>query len=276
MTNAALAGEPRADGGCRVCGTPLGGAHVCTKCGAVHGERYRCPHCGAVADLEPSKVLRYRCKICGGPRVPSDDVSVTRSGGETPALERAQRAQRVAAAWRVGAGVVAGFGALSLLVALLVLIAVTPGILGTLGALFAVLVPFVLSWLLWRRGRAEAEKIGEALDEAWQRVAHEVIDAHRGELTATQLGKTMRTDAASAERLLARLGAHDAVRARVTDTGDVVYSSPAGERVRVDAPTVAVTELGLGGERPHTMDATELAVRDEAPPVRRGRTDPTR
>jgi len=275
VTNAALSGEPRADGGCRVCGTPLAGALICGKCGAVHGERYRCPHCGAVADLEPHNVLRFRCKVCGGPRVPSDDVSVTRSGAETPELERAQRAQRVAAAWRVAAGVVAGFGGLSLLVALLVLVAVTPGVLGTLGAAIAVLVPFVLAWLFWRRGAAEAQKIGDALDEAWQRVAREVLDAHRGELTATQLGKALRTDAATAERLLARLGAHDFVRARVTDTGDVVYSS-LGERVRVDAPTVAVTELGLDGAArdPQTLDVTELGANERA--VRRGRTDPTR
>ena len=132
MTNVALSGEPRADGGCRVCGAKLPeGSPVCAQCGAVHGERYRCPHCGAIADIEPAKALRYRCKVCGGPRVPSDDVAVKRSGAETPALERAQRAHRVAAAWRVGAGVVGGFGALSLLIALLVLGVVTPGVLGT-------------------------------------------------------------------------------------------------------------------------------------------------
>jgi hypothetical protein len=275
VTNPALAGEPRADGGCRVCGTKLPTSLVCEKCGAVHGERWRCPHCGAVADVEPSKRLRWRCKVCGGPRVPSDDAAVVRSGAETPALERAQRAERVAAAWRVAAGVVAGFGSLSLVVALLVLAVVTPGVLGTLGASFAVLVPFVLAWILWRRGNAEAMKIGDALDEAWQHVAREVLEAHGGELTAAELARTMRADAATAEHLMARLGAHDAVRTRVTETGDVVYSSHAGERVRVDAPTVAATELGLGRD-PHTVDGTELPLDEAEPAVRRGRTEPTR
>ena len=288
MTNVALSGEPRADGGCRVCGTKLKeGSLVCTQCGAVHGERYRCPHCGAIADLEPSKALRYRCKVCGGPRVPTDDLAVKRSGGETPALERAQRAHRIAAAWRVGAGVVGGFGALSLLIALLVLGVVTPAVLGTLGILIATLVPFVLAWLLWRRGSAEQSNVVEALDEAWQRVAAEVITAHGGELTAAELAKALRSDIGIAERMLARLGAHDVIRSRVTDAGDVVYSSPAAERIRVrDPATVDATELGGVNDvqasdrnRPATLDATELdnvskdsAARNSA---RRG-GDPTR
>jgi hypothetical protein len=288
VTNVALTGEPRADGGCRVCGTKLEkGSSVCAQCGAVHGERYRCPHCGAVADVEPSRALRYRCKVCGGPRVPSDDVAVARSGGETPALERAQRAHRVAAAWRVGAGVVTGFGALSLVIALIVLGLVTPGVLGTLGVLVATLVPFVLAALLWGRGGAERRKIDEALDEAWQRVAGEVIAAHGGELTAAELAKALRTDASAAERLLARLGAHDAVRARVTDAGDVVYSSSSAQRVRVgaDPGTMDATELGLEADaqdrnRTVTLDATALGEASEesdaARVAKNRRTDPTR
>lgn len=288
MTNVALSGEPRADGGCRVCGAKLPeGSPVCAQCGAVHGERYRCPHCGAIADIEPAKALRYRCKVCGGPRVPSDDVAVKRSGAETPALERAQRAHRVAAAWRVGAGVVAGFGALSLLIALLVLGVVTPGVLGTLLTLFATLVPFVLAVLFWGRGGVEQRKVAEALDEAWQRVAAEVIGAHGGELTAAELAKTLRSDIPTAERMLARLGAHDVVRSRVTEAGDVVYSSPSAERMRVRDP-VDATELGglndvqtSDRSRPVTLDATKLAVDEEDGAtgarnvVRRG-GDPTR
>ena len=289
MTSAALSGEPRADGGCRVCGTKLKeGSSVCDQCGAVHGERYRCPHCGAIADLEPSRALRYRCKVCGGPRVPSDDLAVKRSGAETPALERAQRAHRVAAAWRVAAGVVAGFGGLSLLIALLVLAVVTPGVLGTLATLFATLVPFVLAFVFWARGGSEHRNVVEALDEAWQRVAEEAITAHGGELTATELAKILRTDIPTAERLLARLGARDVVRSRVTDAGDVVYSSPAADRVRVDSGTVVdATELGgvtdqraSDRNRGVTLDATEHALdegHDDAA-VRNvtRRTDPTR
>jgi hypothetical protein len=291
VNSVALSGEPRADGGCRVCGTKLKeGSPVCPQCGAVHGERYRCPHCGAIADLEPSKALRYRCKVCGGPRVPSDDVAVKRSGAETPALERAQRAHRVTAAWRVAAGVVGGFGALSLLIALLVLGVVTPGVIGTLATLFATLVPFVLALVFWRRGSAEQHKVVEALDEAWQRVAAEVIGAHGGELTAAELAKTLRSDVPTAERMLARLGAHDVVRSRVTDAGDVVYSSPSAERVRVRSESgtvVDATELGGVNEsqlsnrnRPVTLDATEHALDqgNEQPFARNvaRRSDPTR
>jgi hypothetical protein len=292
VTNVALTGEPRPDGGCRVCGTKLTqGSLVCAQCGTVHGERYRCPHCGAIADLEPSKALRYRCKVCGGPRVPSDDVAVKRSGSETPALERAQRAHRIATAWRVGAGVVAGFGGLSLLIALLVLGVVTPGVLGTLATLFGTLVPFVLAFVFWRRGGAEYQKVTDALDEAWQRVAAEVIAAHGGELTAAELAKTLRSDTSTAERMLARLGAHDFVRSRVTDAGDVVYSSPSAERVRVSpnsGTVVDATELGgvndsqaSAGNRPLTLDATEHALDEASEPgaprkvTRRG-GDPTR
>ena len=99
-----------------------------------------------------------------------------------------------------------------------------------------------------------------------------MIGAHGGELTAAELAKTLRSDIPTAERMLARLGAHDVVRSRVTEAGDVVYSSPSAERVRVRDPgTVDATELGglndiqtSDRNRPVTLDATKLAEEEDA------------
>jgi hypothetical protein len=234
VTHPALASEPAPGGKCRVCGAqlPEGSLH-CTHCGATYGESNRCPHCRSVTEVEPGGVLRFRCRVCGGPRVPADDPNVVRSGREIPLLATAQKARRRGAAWRVGAGLVAGFGALSVAVALIVWLVASPGLLGTLGMLVMLSAPIVLALLAWRRAGAERRATEHALDQAWALVAADVLASRGAELNAAELARILRIDEANAELLLGQLNVNDFVHARVTDEGDVVYSSRAPEKLRV-------------------------------------------
>lgn len=223
--NPALSGEPGPSGTCRVCGSKLDGSLRCRQCGAAYGEANRCPHCKSVADVEPHDKLRFRCRVCGGPRVPLDDPDVVRTGREQPMLARAQRARMKAAAWKVGAGSVGAFGLLSLLVALVVLGIATPGLIATLLTLILVSVPFVFAVLAWRRAQAQAKQVDNSLDDAWTLVASDLMRQRGSELTATDLAQAMRLSEEQAELLLARLSVQDFVRARVTDEGDIAYST---------------------------------------------------
>lgn len=234
MTHPALASEPPPGGQCRVCSAQLAqGSLHCTHCGATYGESNRCPHCRSVTEVEPSGALRFRCRVCGGPRVPVDDPDVVRSGREIKLLSSAQQARRRSAAWRVGAGLVAGFAALSLAVSLVVWLIASPGVLGALGLLVMLAVPVVLALLARRRAGAEARVQEHALDQAWALVAGDVLASRGGELNAADLARVLRIDEARAELLLGQLNVNDFVHARVTEEGDVVYSSRAPERLRV-------------------------------------------
>jgi hypothetical protein len=222
---AAAIEEPAPGGRCRVCGSELDESLRCRRCGAAYGERNRCPHCGSVADVEPARGLRQRCRVCGGPRVAVDDATVVRSGREAPLLVKARQAHLRYNAWRSGAVVVGGFGILSVLVTLLVLAAVDVGVLAMLVAFAAALLPLAIAAVAWRRsGRVVSER-DEALDQAWALVAGDVLRDKGRELTAEELAQLMRLDPDGAEQLLVELNVHDFVRARVTDAGDVVYES---------------------------------------------------
>lgn len=261
MTHPALTSEPLPGGQCRVCGTELApGSLHCTHCGATYGESNRCPHCRSVTEVEPSSALRFRCRVCGGPRVPVDDRGVVRSGREIKLLSSAQRARRRAAAWRVGAGLVAGFAALSFAVSLVVWLIASPGVLGTLGLLIMLVVPVVLALLARRRAAGEGRSQEQALDQAWALVAGDVLASRGGELNAAELARILRVDEARAELLLGQLNVNDFVHARVTEDGDVVYSSRAPERLRVPdardatepgaAPAEALEDAAISAEPP--------------------------
>ena len=179
-----LSGAPAPGGQCRVCGGKLSDSLRCGQCGAAYGESNRCPHCRSVADTEPHDALRHRCRVCGGPRVAVEDAEIVRSGREIPVLRQARRADTQRAAWKVGAGVVAGFGALSLLVAVLVIALVTPRLVGSLAALAAVAVPFVVRDAGWVRAKALASERDAAVEKAWTLVASDVLAYRGAELTA--------------------------------------------------------------------------------------------
>jgi len=194
----------------------------------------RCPHCGNAADIEADHLLRFRCRVCGGPRVPLDDPGLVRAGGEREALADAQRARSERAAWAVIGGVVGGFGLLSLLVAVLVLGLASPGLGTTLGLLGSVAVPLLFALFTVRRARRSRRKLDTALDSAWQAVAQELMTQRSQGLTAGELGALMRMAEPQAEQLLAALNVDDMVHSRVTEAGDVVYASGPVGRVRVE------------------------------------------
>ena len=225
MKNPALSGEPGPGGTCRVCSGTLDESLRCRQCGAAYGEANRCPHCRSVADVEPHDTLRFRCRVCGGPRVPLEDPEVTRTGRELPLLAQAQRARMRSAAWKVGAASAGGFGLLSLLVALIVLGIASPGFIAILATLVLVSAPLLLAVLAWRQAGKSKKDVERALDDAWALVASDLMRQRGAELTAGELARSMRITEEQAELLLARLSVQDFVRARVTDEGDIAYST---------------------------------------------------
>ena len=220
--------EPGPGGTCRVCGTTLpADSKVCPTCGAAWGEGNRCPHCRAVADVEPSDRLRYRCRICGGPRVPADAPDVARSGREIRLLQQARRDDIRAALLRAGGVALFGSFGMSLLVTLFVLAVATPGVIGSVAALAACAVPLLLGVYVYRKGAAARSAVKDSLDKAWLLVASDVVQGRAELPKADELAKILRIDEARAELLLAELSVNDFVHARIA-------SEPgAPDRVRI-------------------------------------------
>lgn len=72
-----------------------------------------CPHCGALALAEPSAFFRWRCAVCGGPVVASDEGSMAQPAPPLAPLVRAQRWRAMAFGWFAAAAVFAGIAALA-------------------------------------------------------------------------------------------------------------------------------------------------------------------
>ncbi|MDC0748445.1 zinc ribbon domain-containing protein [Polyangium mundeleinium] len=108
-----------AEGRCVACGTGVpAGAAVCSRCGTSQRMEV-CPHCGATAGATRDAELRFRCDVCGGPRVPLDTRKMRRSGKEITALQRAElarkgRAKNRAAAVFTGVALVGTIGLLAI------------------------------------------------------------------------------------------------------------------------------------------------------------------
>jgi hypothetical protein len=178
-----------------------------------------CPHCGAVAAAEPSASLRWRCAVCGGPRVPTEG-DIPRSNGELPLLVRSHRVRAMALGWLAASFVLGSIAAMTVGVALLVGLAshLAAAILGVLAFVTASLA--VMS--LRRRGARRAEA-NAALDQAWDRVAGEVLRARQVDTTAADLARIMSTSIEHAEGLLSRLSAHGGARVDVRDDAELAY-----------------------------------------------------
>jgi hypothetical protein len=185
----------------------------------------KCPHCGALAAVEPNAALRWRCAVCGGPLVPTDD-DVARSNGELADLVRSHRARAMALGWLAGALVLGSITLMTLGVALLVwfashlaalLLATVGGVAGTLAVISA------------RRSKRRRGEAREQLENAWERVAAEVLAARGGDTTAGDLARVMRTDVGHAETLLGRLSANGRARVDVREDADLAYRVSEGE-----------------------------------------------
>jgi len=201
-----------------------------------------CPHCGALARLEPSAALRWRCGVCGGPVVPTED-GVRRSGDELADLVVAQRARAIAVGWKA-AGVLLG-GVALMAVGLAVLL------WGLSRAAFAVVTVLAvgaaaLAALTARRSGRSDREARDRLDRAWQKAAADVLRARGDEVTAAQLAKAMHTDEAHAEALLGQLSALGQARVDVRDDADLGYRIAGDELAGEAEPERAVPEEPAG------------------------------
>ena len=238
--DAALAARPDS---CSACGGALDALGRCTKCGAVFGEAYRCPLCEAVSDVEPSTALYYRCKVCGGPRIPPTESAI--SEAETAQLRLARGEQMRAGAFRAGAGFVLASGVVALLLAALVLAATSPAAFATAATLLACSVPIVLSFFALQRARGHSRKLTGALQQAWLLAATRLVARWGGQVDAAALAAALRIDEPRAELLLAEVSVQSFVeapaglpaRVRVTELADPSDLADAAEaaRPRADA-----------------------------------------
>ena len=178
-----------------------------------------CPHCGALARVESSAALWWRCGVCGGPLVPTEG-EIARSHGELPQLVRSHRARAMALGWLGASFVLGSIAAMALGVALLVWLAshLAAALLGVVALGAATLAVVSL-----RRSRRRRDEARAQLDEAWERVAGEVLRARGGDTTAADLARIMSTDEGHAEGLLARLSAHGHARVDVRDDAELAY-----------------------------------------------------
>jgi hypothetical protein len=220
---------------CAACRGSLDALGRCGKCGAVFGEVYRCPLCHALSDVEPSPALYYRCRTCGGPRIPPS--AGPSSERETALLKSARAEQLRAGAFRAGSGFALASGLLSVLVTNVVLLATSPAPFAKAAALFASVVPLLLSFLAFRQARTHKQRFEQALQEAWLSAAARVAEQAGAPLDAASLAKTLSIDETRAELLLAELSVQDFVRprlepaakVRVTELGDPAELSAAAE-----------------------------------------------
>lgn len=244
--DAALAAPPSA---CSACGAALDSSGRCAQCGAVFGEAYRCPLCHALSDVESNTTLYYRCRACGGPRIPPTSTPI--SEAEANLLRSARAEQMRAAAFKAGSGFAGASGALSLLLTSVVLLVISPGAFAKFAALLASVVPFALSLFAWRRAKQHEARLAAALQQAWLLAASRVVAAHAqahtgaGAMSSAALAQALRIDEPRAELLLAELSVRDfvdqpaelAARMRVTELADPVPGDEAtatAEAARTD------------------------------------------
>ncbi|WP_437673349.1 zinc ribbon domain-containing protein [Sorangium sp. So ce131] len=222
------------------------GSDRCPQCGADQGAE-PCPHCGAVAGVSANGELRFRCDVCGGPRIPVADARVKRSGREVPLLQKARAAASARSVWRaagVAASVLLGFELL-LLAVLLLLFSASVGLF-TAGLLTMAPIAVFALWAL-RRAKARGRDIAPALDAAWVAVATDVARQAERPLTAGTLARTLRVTEPQAEELLALLEVNDLVR------GAASAAHASGE-----------PKLRIGGSPAEEIAANALAAEEEA------------
>lgn len=258
--------DPTSPSSCSVCDTPLSPNGRCPRCGAVHGEQHRCPHCGSIAGVERARTLRFRCRVCGGPRVPVGDRSAPLPSSGVEALLRARVAARRAFAWTIGSVATLAAGVAWLSVLLGVLLIVQPALLWWIFGLVSAL-PLLAAGVWARRRAKQAGSAREAaLDAAWQQAAAAILRTSAQEVSAAELGATMALSEHEAELLLARLALEHDVQRRVTDDGELVYSqrgSTLALRVPEEPPsTVRAEDAGAAAELEELgADETEQGIK---------------
>lgn len=209
---------------CTFCGKPLVAGEVrCRYCRSVLGEVYRCPHCHAIADLEPSKRLRFLCKVCGKPRVPNEDPSMEHIGHpEIEALRSAGSHASAATAWLVSAIVAACLAVFSSLALALVITLAANALLGA-AALGTAAIPLAFALLAAQKSRSRRSSSARFLEQAWGQVALECARLRQGAIDARTFSLMTRITPAEAEQILARVSAQSRLAGHVIQDGTLRY-----------------------------------------------------
>jgi hypothetical protein len=247
---------------CRVCGADVAeGTPRCPRCSAAVGPLDPCPHCRAEGGASPDADLRYVCDVCGGPRVPRLDRSITYSGREVPLLRKADAARKRRTLWRAAAVVSGTLLPFTLLifVALLAIFGVSFALVLTALILTAPVAAFFAMALL--RAGARGREIAPAIDAAWLSVAGDVARQSKGSLTAQGLAQRLGVEEPQAEELMALL-----------DVNEIV--SP-GMRFEVPAPPMAraATEPATPGPTQVASAEEEAALAEQATSEARARVE---
>jgi hypothetical protein len=210
---------------CPACAKPLPeGADRCPSCGIALGEHQRCVHCRAVVDVEPAPDVRFRCRLCGGMRIPIDDAAIERSRPQVELLAKATVAGSAAAIWTIVAAVVAAFGLCSVLVLALVISVAAPATPAAVMAGLAAMVPFGFSALAFRKSRAHRADIARFVEAAWMAAASDIARARGGEIDGPLLAKLTRTTESEADQLLGRMSSKSLLASSVTPEGSLKYT----------------------------------------------------
>jgi hypothetical protein len=143
-----------------------------------------------------------------------------RSNAELGNLVGAQRSRAMALGWTAAAVVLGVCAAMGLTLASIVWFAshaaaLVLGVVGCAAALLAVLAA--------RRARSRGADARDALDQAWEIVASEVLGARGDTLTAEELAACVQTDVPHAEHLLARLSALGRARIEIREDAELTY-----------------------------------------------------
>ncbi len=169
---------------------------------------------------------------------------------------RAKRTRAIAFGWTAGMVVFVmsslfalGLGALLLLVAWL-----PAAILGGIGV-----VAFVMGMAMRGRARKNDDVAQTDLEAAWESVAHEVLRARGGELTAKELAQVMRTTEPHAETMLTALSVNDRARIDVGDDAELRYSA----HLAAPAPLVRVADDVVQTEHDETRADPPRAMERE-------------
>jgi hypothetical protein len=178
--------------------------------------------------------VRYRCRVCGGPRVPIDDAETVRTNRERPLLKKAREQQLRGGVWKALTLVFALLTAVSVLSVAGVIAFASPGVFGATLLFALAAMPGLFAAFAWQRGKKSYADLAQQLNQAWLIAASDVI-ASRGETDAAKLSAILRTTEEHAELLLAELSLQDFMHARVTDDGDLSYLAPSRLRIAATA-----------------------------------------
>jgi hypothetical protein len=194
-----------------------------------------CPLCGATAGVSPDPEMRFKCDVCGGPRIPQVSPALKRSGKEDAALKLADAARKGRASGRAAAvagGVGVAFTTLLFLIFWLIFGFGVPSALA-----FLVLGGPLAGLLAWGMSRAKkrGSEIQPALDAAWLAAATDVAARSQGQLSARDLAAALGLDEAKAEELLAMVDVNRAIGGGALPRVDAMAAFDAKLRVATGA-----------------------------------------